>query len=93
MSLNRLQLMVIAAWFAMIGVLLGTRLVFGIPTTLAESAAVVLLGCIPATVMLVVFRGAGPRNVTQMLYDIDRTSETVPVRVSDAGTGPARSSR
>lgn len=91
MSLNRLQYTVIAGWFITLGVVLTARAALGIPTTLVEAVTVIVLGCIPAVVLLAVFHGAGPRNVTQMLHEIDgRAGETVPLRVRAHETGAAR---
>jgi hypothetical protein len=85
-SFNRLRFMAVAGWFAILGAVLITRLTLDIPSTLAGTVIVALLGGILTIVMLAVFRGAGPRNVTQMLYDVDREPSRTPSPDAPADT-------
>jgi hypothetical protein len=73
-SLNKIRLVVLTTWFATLIAVLGIRLLMGAPVTLAESYGWLLLGCIPAAVLLMVFRGAPPSIVGQLLYDTDHAS-------------------
>jgi hypothetical protein len=73
-SLNRLHLILVAAWLISLVVITGFLLGPGMPSTLPQTIAVLALGSIPVVVLLVVFRGAPPRTIAQVLYDTDRTA-------------------
>ncbi len=73
MSTNRLRVVVVAGWFAALIAMLGAGVALGVPATLTQTVEVFLVGCIPAMVLLKVFRGAPPPTVAQVLYDADHT--------------------
>jgi hypothetical protein len=63
----------------------GVRFALGLEVTLGQSVALVLAGCVPAIVMLAVFRGAPPRTIGQVLYDTDQASpEMQPIPIGPA---------
>ncbi len=63
--------MVVTGWFTMLIVVLGVAIAIGIPVTIGESLSVLLSGCVPALVLVAVFRGAPPRSISQVLYDLE----------------------
>jgi Na+/melibiose symporter-like transporter len=73
-SLNRFYMTVISSWFAALVVLFAVRVVLGGPTSLTEGVVLMLIGCVPAFVLMVVFRGAPPQTVAEVLRDAERTS-------------------
>jgi hypothetical protein len=72
MSLNRLQMIVVASWFAVLIAVLGGGAAFGVPFTVGQGVAMLLAGLIPAAVLLGVFRGAPPKTIAQVLYDLEQ---------------------
>ena len=71
-SLNRLT--AISSWLVALVVLFAIRVVLGGPTSLAEGVSLIALGCIPALVLMVVFRGAPPQTIAEVLHDAEQTS-------------------
>ena len=62
------------------------------PGTLPWSVAILALGSIPVVVLLVVFRGAPPNTIAQVLYDTDQTASGLArVRLFEDSAKPARS--
>ena len=56
------------------------------PGTLPWSVAILALGSIPVVVLLVVFRGAPPNTIAQVLYDTDQTASGLArVRLFEGG--------
>jgi len=74
LSLNRLHIILIAGWLISLIVTIGVFLGPGMPGTLPWSVAILALGSIPVVVLLVVFRGAPPHTIAQVLYDTDQTA-------------------
>ena len=70
-SLNRLHIILVAAWLISLIVIIGIFLGPGMPSTLPRSIALLALGSIPVVVLRRVFRGAPPRTIAQVLYDTD----------------------
>ena len=78
MSLNRLQLIVVTSWFAVLIAALGAGAALGVPFTVGQGVAMLLAGFIPAAVLLGVFRGAPPKTISQVLYDLEQTATLTP---------------
>ena len=74
MSLNRLHIILITGWLISLIVTIGIFLGPGMPATLPRSVAIFALGSIPVVVLLVVFRGAPPHTIAQVLYETDQTA-------------------
>ncbi len=75
MSLGRSQIIFfVTSWCLAAAVLFGVRLALGLPPSLAGGIAIVLLGCVPAVVLMKVFRGAPPQSIAQVLYDAERVA-------------------
>jgi hypothetical protein len=81
MSFSRIRLVVLTSWLASLMVVISVGLAFGLVASLWNGALLFLLGCIPAAMLLIVFRGAPPPTVAQVLYDADRTQTTPRVRL------------
>jgi hypothetical protein len=92
-SLNRLHIILIAGWLISLIVTIGIVLGPGMPGTLPRSVAILALGSIPVVVLLVVFRGAPPNTIAQVLYDTDQTASGLARRrlLEDSGKQSARS--
>lgn len=60
MSLNRFHVAAFIGWFVTLAAVIGTRLSLGVPTTLAESAIVLLVISALTMGLLAVFRQAPP---------------------------------
>jgi hypothetical protein len=73
-SLNRFRLTIISSWFAALVVLFAVRVVLGGPTSFTAGMGLILLGCVPAFVLMVVFRGAPPQTIAEVLHHAERTS-------------------
>lgn len=80
MSLKRFHFIAITCWFVALVAVLAARIALDIPTSLAMSVALLLLGALPPAILLAVFRGASDRNMTQVLYDTEQAGVPVPVR-------------
>jgi hypothetical protein len=90
MSLTRTHTAVITVWFAVVIGLLGARIALGtVPVTAAESAAWLSLACIPAAVLLFVFRRASP-TIAQVLYETEQTVNTADVNATRSDSHAAR---
>jgi hypothetical protein len=87
-SLHRFQLTIITLGFTAPIAVLGIRLALGSPVTVGLSLALLLAGCVPAAVMLTVFRGAPPRTIAQVLYDTDRTTSPELQPIAAAAESP-----
>ena len=85
MSLNRFHIIAIAAWFVTLAVVVGVRFSLGVAVSATQILWVLLAGCVPAIVLVVVFRGA-PRTIGQLLYETDQKS-------SEANSGDERDVR
>jgi hypothetical protein len=71
-SLNRFHLTALAAWFMTLVVALAIRIAAGLPLSLAGAVGAMALGCVPAMVLLMVFRGAPPQTVAEVLHEAER---------------------
>ena len=74
MSLTRFHIVLIAVWLVSLIATIRIFLGPGMPSTLPQTIALLALGSIPIVVLLVVFRGAPPHTIAQVLYDTDQTA-------------------
>lgn len=79
MSLNRFHITVITAWFVTLVSLLAARFALSAGAGIAETFGLLVLGCVPAVVLVVVFRGA-PTTIGQILYTTDQASSEAKTR-------------
>ena len=71
MSLNRLHLLLIGGWFALVAVvtIAATSMGYALSTTTAVLAGAV--ACVPPIIALMVFRGAPDRSTNELIYDAE----------------------
>jgi hypothetical protein len=62
----------IGVWFAILVALAGIGALAGAAITLENSALWFLAGIVPPAVMLMVWRGAPPATVAEILHTVDR---------------------
>jgi hypothetical protein len=74
MSLNRIHVMLIGGWFAVVIVsaLAATLMGYSLSTTTGLLAAGV--ACVPPVIALMVFRGAPDRSTVELIYDAEHAS-------------------
>ena len=72
-SLNRFHMTVVSSWLVALVMLFAVRVVPGGPTSFTAGVGLILLGCVPAFVLMVVFRGAPPQTIAEVLHDAERT--------------------
>ena len=88
MSLNRMRVSLVSVWLATLAAVVATRLAMGGTVTPGAAVELILLAGIPVAILFVIFRGAGPRNTTQMLYDVEHTAQgaRIPIPIDDRRT-------
>jgi hypothetical protein len=70
-SLNHLHRSIVVAWLVAVVAAIAVRIVFGATSvSMTEGLGWLMVGSVPAVVVLSVFRGA-PQTMAQMLYDTD----------------------
>lgn len=92
MSPKNAQIALMAGWSVAVAGSLGARVAFGgWPGSVVEGLTWLALGCVPPLVMLLVFRGAPPSSIAQVLYDTENAAgATAPVARSQDGPRAAR---
>jgi hypothetical protein len=68
MSLTQMRLVVVTTWLASLVVAIGAALAFGLVTSPWSGAVLFLVGCVPAVMVPLVFRGAPPQTIAEGLY-------------------------
>jgi len=65
----------VGTWFAAVAVVFACSVIVGAPMTIG-AGELWLVGClVPPAVMLLVWRGAPPVTVAELLYAVDRPSD------------------
>lgn len=82
MSLNRFHLTAMSAWFMTLVVVLGIGLTAGIEPSLTGAFGAAVLGCVPAIILLMVFRGAPPRTIADVLHHAEGSNRGRAARAS-----------
>src|SRR5713101_3735621 len=77
MSLKRIHITVITVWFVALMLIIGVGLANGIPITLAWTLSLLIFGCLPPVILLILFRGAPPRTIGQVLYDEEHATPEI----------------
>jgi hypothetical protein len=72
-SLNRFHLTVMSAWFMTLVVVSGIGLAVGVEPSLTGALGAMVLAIVPAVILLMVFRGAPPRTIAEVLQDAERS--------------------
>ena len=72
-GLSRSQ--VVGFWFAAAAVVIASMVVLGLKLTLSTSALLVTLSLMPPAILLLVWRGAPPPTVGEVLYAVHGQNE------------------
>ena len=72
MSLNRFHRNVVAGWFLTLAVLASIGLALGHQPTVGDAIGGILLWSVPAIIFVLIFRGAPPNTIAQVLYDAEQ---------------------
>ncbi len=81
-TLSRFRQSVIAAWLVVIGISMLARVeLTRFPISPIEGVAWLLLACVPAIVVFMVFSGA-PKTMAQMIYDTEHENVPAPAVVT-----------
>lgn len=74
MSLNRVHVMLICGWFAVVAVatMIASRL--GAAPSMTTGVLVGAVACVPPLIALMVFRGAPARSTVEVIYDAEHAS-------------------
>lgn len=79
MFVSKLHTTVITVWFVGLLLFLGVTVAMGAP--LGRTLFLLGLGCLPPAIMVVIFRGAPARTISQVLYDEENASKEVANRL------------
>ncbi len=69
-SMNRR--VTIGVWFALLVAVAGIGLLSGVPITMRSGAFWFLVSSVPPAIMLIVWRGAPPLTVAEVIYAVDQ---------------------
>ena len=73
MPYSRLPIIVLAAWIAALLAMFGLPVVFGMSVPLTVAVAGMLLTGIPLALFLLLFRGARPQTIAEVLYEAEQS--------------------
>jgi hypothetical protein len=65
----------VGVWIALVVVLMAVSLVAGVALTVSNGTLWLVAGLAPPAVMLLVWRGAPPATVAELLHAVNRSSE------------------
>ena len=71
MSLNRVHVMLICGWFALVAVVTVSALFMGYTLSMTTGVLAAAVACVPPFIALMVFRGAPDRSTTELIYDAE----------------------
>ena len=74
MSLNRMHLLLIGGWFALVAVVTAVAMSMGYSLSGTTGMLVAAVACVPPLIALMVFRGAPDRSTNEIIYDAENTS-------------------
>jgi len=76
MSLNRVHVMLILAWFALVAIVTATAMFMGSRLSMTTGVLVFAVACVPPIIALMVFRGAPGRSTVELIYDAEQNKST-----------------
>lgn len=76
MSLNRLHIMVIGGWFAVVALATVAAAAMGYTLSSTTGILVAAIACVPPVIALMVFRGAPDRSTVELIYDAEHAAAT-----------------
>jgi hypothetical protein len=75
-SISRAQL--VGAWFMAVAVLMACGVVLGLDVTLSSGILLLATSLVPPAVLLLVWRGAPPFTIAELLHSVDTSNEGRP---------------
>jgi hypothetical protein len=75
MSLSTARIAIISVWIVALLLLVGFTVAGGTPITTSGVLLVTLAAVLPPVVLMMVFRGAPPRTVGQVIYDEEHRAD------------------
>ncbi len=63
---------VVGVWFAVLAAVVGCGVLWGVSITIATGALLLIAGVVPPAIMLIVWRGAPPPTVAELLHAVER---------------------
>jgi hypothetical protein len=72
--LTRFHLILMGSWMTLLALVTAIVTLTGPTLTLEVALALVALGIVPIVIVAVVFRGAPPQTIAQVLYDAERSA-------------------
>jgi hypothetical protein len=82
MSLNRLHVMLIGGWFALVALVTAAAVFMGYTLSTTTGALVAAVACVPPVIALMVFRGAPDRSTNELIYDAENAAAKTPEKRS-----------
>jgi hypothetical protein len=77
LTLTRFHFIAVGGWLMAIILAMSVRATLGVPLFAWEGAAALGVAIAPALMILMVFRGAPPQTIAQVLYDAEHTTNPV----------------
>jgi len=74
MSLNRLHVILIGGWFAVVAVAAVVAVRMGYSLSGTTGVLVAAIACVPPVIALAVFRGAPDRSTVEVIYDAEHAT-------------------
>ena len=81
MSLTRFHWIVMGAWFTAVVLTVVVRISWGLPLSAWEVVAAFGVALAPAPIIMMVFRGAPPQTIAEVLYDAEHTKNPIRERL------------
>ncbi|MEI6244992.1 MAG: hypothetical protein WCQ64_08090 [Acidobacteriota bacterium] len=74
MSLNRLHIMLIGGWFAVVALVTIAAMSMGYGVSGTTGILIAAVACVPPVIALMVFRGAPDRSTVELIYDAEHAT-------------------
>lgn len=74
MSLNRVHVMLILGWFALVAIVTAAAMFMGSRLSMTTGVLVFAVACVPPIIALMVFRGAPDRSTVELIYDAEQNT-------------------
>ncbi len=74
MSLNRMHVLMIGGWFAVVAISTLAATVMGYTLSMTTGVLAAAVACVPPVIALMVFRGAPDRSTVELIYDAEHAS-------------------
>lgn len=77
MSLAKFHLTVITGWLVVVAATYAGSVALGTTPTLVQGIAWLLVASLPALILLLVFRGAPPPTISEVLYEAEHPAHVI----------------